>query len=381
MSADPGSTDGADTRPHEAISVLVVDDEETFRNFLSEGISLIGRGRYEPVCARSVDEALELLSDREVGALVTDIRMPGKDGLQLLLEIKKQSLRIPTVVMTAYGSPSVHAEAARRGAIRYIEKPFRFEDLIALLDEMIDEHAAEPPRSSLDLIEVVEMLCVGGKDMEVTVRTEDGNGKIHINQGEIRHAEFLGREGSGAFYELSAYRRSQISTSPSSEMPHATITQPWRELTQEAWRRRTNPILSGRAARVGGMGGGSILEDRDLPVPEPFWSKLPVDEVVRSAAVHLSGAQHPTLISHDDEGGDRLGPVERTILCVGSVLKLGPLVGCIIREPEESWILLPLGRGRTLTALCDGSVHIQAQIVSFAETFRSDDRVAPHGAE
>jgi|GEM_PF-4558853 len=342
----------------EIIPVLIVDDEATFCSFLSEGISMVGEGRYEAVCTHSVDSALDMIRERDFGAVVTDIRMPGKDGLQLLLDLKKQSMQIPTIVMTAYGSPSVHAEAAKRGAIRYIEKPFRFEDLIGLLDGMLSEQSHFRSRSGLDIIEVLEMLCMGNKSMAVRVRTEDGDGMVFVQDGEIVHADYLGRYGPGAFHEIVTFRNAAISTDPSGETNERTITQNWKELTEEAWRRRTSAKKT----------HPSLQENLEIPVSvlPPLFSKCSVDDVMESLETTFKGVRHPEIISQDDEGGERFAGMEQFSMGVGALLGCGRLISIIVKEHRQSWVVIPLGRGRTLTAIADGKSRIETDVREFA---------------
>ena len=347
------------------VPVLIVDDEATFCSFLSEGIALVGEGRYEAVCVHSVDSALEQIEEQDFGAVVTDIRMPGKDGLQLLLDLKRRSMQIPTIVMTAYGSPSVHAEAAKRGAIRYIEKPFRFEDLISLLDGMLSDQTHFRTRSGLDIIEVVEMLCVGNKDMAVRVRTDDGDGMIFVQDGDIIHAEYLGRAGPGAFHEIVSFRNAVISTDPSGFTDERSITRGWKDLTEEAWRRRTSATRTAFS---------SIKEvDSSIPVQPPLFSRCSVDDVMNSMKTKLPGTHHPELISHDDEGGEQVAGMEQAAMGFGGLLNCGAIVSIVVKEHRQSWVVMPLGRGRTLTAIADGKSRIESDLRLYAKELCSSE--------
>ncbi|MGE0258629.1 MAG: response regulator FixJ [Alphaproteobacteria bacterium] len=101
--------------------VYVIDDEEAVRD--SVAFLLEARG----LCVRSFASAGEFLAavpSLEPGCVVTDMRMPGLDGLGLLQQINERNLHWPVVVMTAHGEVSLAVRALKAGASDFIEKPF-----------------------------------------------------------------------------------------------------------------------------------------------------------------------------------------------------------------------------------------------------------------
>ena len=110
--------------------VLVVDDEQNLRHMLQ---TLLKREGYEAVGVPSVESALKELEDRPYDIVITDLRMPGQSGLDLVDEVRRRNLGTTVVVMTAYGSRDIAIEAMKRGAYDYISKPFEADELILLL--------------------------------------------------------------------------------------------------------------------------------------------------------------------------------------------------------------------------------------------------------
>jgi two-component system response regulator AtoC len=110
--------------------VLVVDDEQNLRHMLQ---TLLKREGYESVGVASVDGALKELEDRSYDIVITDLRMPGQSGLDLVDEVRRRNLGTTVVVMTAYGSRDIAIEAMKRGAYDYISKPFEADEIILLL--------------------------------------------------------------------------------------------------------------------------------------------------------------------------------------------------------------------------------------------------------
>ena len=123
-----------------SVSILVVDDEpdvaELFRQrFRSE----TRQGKYVLHYATSGVEALHQLAgeiERTLVAVLSDINMPGMDGLQLLGEIKQRSADLPVMMVTAYGDDERRRQAAEYGAAEFLTKPVDFEYLKAQLRQL-----------------------------------------------------------------------------------------------------------------------------------------------------------------------------------------------------------------------------------------------------
>jgi len=109
--------------------ILIVDDEESVVFFLGENLAELGPG-YKIETARSGEEALIRIAKQPFDLVITDLRMPGVDGLELLQTLHATQPDTRLILMTAYGSDQVEAEARRLKVYRYITKPFKIEDLV-----------------------------------------------------------------------------------------------------------------------------------------------------------------------------------------------------------------------------------------------------------
>jgi len=116
--------------------VLVVDDNEVFRRPLQRALEAAG---FEVVAVSSAEDALEVLHGSTVDVLLTDHRLPGMDGVQLITRIKATHPALAIIVMTAYGTIESAVEARRRGADDYLEKPFEVSDLLRALQRALDQ--------------------------------------------------------------------------------------------------------------------------------------------------------------------------------------------------------------------------------------------------
>ncbi len=107
-------------------TILVVDDEKNYLLVLKE--LLVDEG-YEVLTAQSGANALAILSETELDLVVTDMKMPGMSGLELLERLKLKDPQLPVVMMTAFGTVEKAVEAMKKGAFDYISKPFDNESL------------------------------------------------------------------------------------------------------------------------------------------------------------------------------------------------------------------------------------------------------------
>lgn len=100
--------------------ILVVDDDETQRKILQK---ILVREGYDVKIAAGGREALEIFKEKKADAVITDIKMPGMDGLQFFREIKKLDSDTPVILITAYGDVQSAVQAMEEGAAYYLEKP------------------------------------------------------------------------------------------------------------------------------------------------------------------------------------------------------------------------------------------------------------------
>jgi len=106
--------------------ILVVDDEEGVRELVKAGL---GRKGYRVAAAASAEEALAMLEREEPDAVITDLRMPGLPGDELVARLKRERPLLPVVVISGYGSMQSVVEVIKKGAEDYLPKPFTPQDL------------------------------------------------------------------------------------------------------------------------------------------------------------------------------------------------------------------------------------------------------------
>jgi two-component system, NtrC family, response regulator len=115
-------------------TILIVDDEKNYPLILSAVLQEEG---FETLTANSGQEALDVLTHSDVDLVLTDMKMPKMDGIELLQRIKQTDPELPVIMMTAYGTVEKAVEAMQKGAYNYILKPFDNEQLILYVDKAV----------------------------------------------------------------------------------------------------------------------------------------------------------------------------------------------------------------------------------------------------
>lgn len=132
--------------------ILLVDDEETLRFVLRE--TLISEG-YSVDVANDGFQALERVKVKSYDLLITDIKMHGMDGLQLIREIKRNGSHLKIIIITAYGSLEMVKEAARLGVIEFVSKPFKIQEIKDVITRnLCDDNTSSENNSSVKQFQV-----------------------------------------------------------------------------------------------------------------------------------------------------------------------------------------------------------------------------------
>jgi CheY-like chemotaxis protein len=118
--------------------ILIVDDSPGTRSAFRIGLTSMG---YQIATAANGKEALRMLSenvdsDERPDLLLTDLRMPQMNGMELIHTVRKLLPNLPAVLMSAYGDEGIKQKAARLQRCRYLDKPFTAEDLVEVIQAM-----------------------------------------------------------------------------------------------------------------------------------------------------------------------------------------------------------------------------------------------------
>jgi two-component system response regulator FixJ len=130
--------------------VYVIDDDEAMRDSLD---FLLGAADFDVTLFESARHFLNAVSSIDFGCVVTDVRMPEIDGIELLKRLKADRSALPVVIMTGHGDVPLAVEAMKLGAADFLEKPFEDDRLIGMIDAALRqaESSVQNEAATLDI--------------------------------------------------------------------------------------------------------------------------------------------------------------------------------------------------------------------------------------
>lgn len=249
--------------------VLIVDDEEDMvwtlkRNLRNEKLYI------DIFTARSGEEALEFLKKVSVDLIITDIKMPGMSGLDLLLNVKKLCPQTGVIVMTAYPTPEFRKDALFKGCLHFIEKPFDIKHLREAVKHAIaEDRGFKGTVTGIDLTDIIQINCISKVTAALRVRTASREGILFFKDGRIVNAICENLEGEEALYEILGFEGGTLESIKGAETPTETIAKGFEALLMEGLRRldEANRDKRGYDREVMDKGpekAGALNEDEDL---------------------------------------------------------------------------------------------------------------------
>ncbi len=210
-----------------AKKLLLVDDEIFFLEGLKEGLSEHEDIFTIDICF-SVDEAINLCKKNHYDLIVSDIRMPGKSGLDFFVYLRKQNYSGGFIAMTAYGSDKVLDKIKELGGLDIILKPFNlawFKDKI--LDFFSEEEGVSGVVDSIALASLLQIINLENKSLVVKIESKTSEGFLYFNKGEIVHAEYNELVGEEAAFHLIKMNKGRFSLLKGKKKVQKTINTPF----------------------------------------------------------------------------------------------------------------------------------------------------------
>ena len=220
--------------------MLVVDDEVNLRFAIERGLR---RSGHQADSASTVRQAIERLRSQPYDTVVTDLRMPGGDGLELIQWLGSYSPSTKILVISAYITEDFRKEYGNQTSIGILEKPVELAKLIALVEELGPRRGFYGNSIEVELFDYVQMVALSGRDKLVKVVTPISEGFIWFEHGDIVHAEFEQHSGEIAFYKVLAVGRGTFTEVFYTPPPKRTIMGSATGLLMEAARQMDEGTL------------------------------------------------------------------------------------------------------------------------------------------
>lgn len=294
--------------------LLIVDDEPLFRASIADTmrtrvpdlrIHEAGNGR----------EALDLIADRNIHAMVADLRMPIMSGFELLSELQRRGAYVPTVLVTAHGNVEIARDAKGFGVVAYMEKPVDLTTLVDVIGWVLEQPEANAI-NGVTLEGFLQLLSMERSTCTVRVVGPEGHGVLVFDDGVLEHAahgEILGHE---AVFEIASWPQpaifleaSKLETSPNIQMP---VMELLLEAAVRGDERASEEGVSGASTEEVGFDFSDVLapslENNTAPPEEAGaegkWNMSNVNEVL-DKCMTIEGAFAVALV--DFESGMTLG--------------------------------------------------------------------------
>ncbi|MGL1930380.1 MAG: response regulator [Desulfotalea sp.] len=204
--------------------VLIVDDEEDMLWMLQRNLSK-SIPDAEILAASSGEEALSVLSEKSASLVISDINMPGMNGLDLLVEINNIYPETSVIIMTAYPSSAFENEAMMSGALRFIEKPFDIKELKEIVNKILNQNDKfQGTIDGIELIDIVQFNGLSGATAALKVTTIEDEGMIFFQDGQIVHAMCGDKTGEDAFFTILNFQGGSLQNIRGAEAQDRTIT-------------------------------------------------------------------------------------------------------------------------------------------------------------
>jgi DNA-binding response OmpR family regulator/roadblock/LC7 domain-containing protein len=215
--------------------LLLVDDEESFLQSLKAGLQKFN-DIFDTDTCYSVKDAIKNVLARDYDVIVTDLRMPGKSGIDFLVFLKQIKYTGKLMVMSAYNTVDNIRRIRSLGNIDIFSKPFNVEWFKRKLIDFFSKEE-EVTFESIDLVTVMQVINLEKKTSAVQITVDEDKGFIYFEEGEIISAEFRGLRDEAAIREVLNFNKGQITIKKIKNRIKKTIRKPFVELLMDLTRR------------------------------------------------------------------------------------------------------------------------------------------------
>ncbi len=121
-------------------TIHIIDDDPSMQKYLKE---LVDTLNFRSKTYHSANEFLETYTDEGIGCLVLDLRLPGISGLELQQQLAGKNIDLPVIMISGFGDISTAVKAMKAGVLDFLEKPFRAQDLLDLINNAVNKHKVD----------------------------------------------------------------------------------------------------------------------------------------------------------------------------------------------------------------------------------------------
>jgi len=189
--------------------ILIVEDEAIMRESLRDWLT---DGGYQVETAEEGEEALKAIAEQDFGIVILDLKLPGKDGIEVLREAREKRPQLKGIIITAYPSVSTAVEAMKEGAVDYLPKPFELNDLEKLIRETLGPVQVEIKPKVVTVEAVAQPIAVEEAEVEEVIAVAPEEIPAHLKQGKAHFEAGRYREAISEFESILSIAPGNIET-------------------------------------------------------------------------------------------------------------------------------------------------------------------------
>jgi len=187
--------------------IMLVDDDISFLENMKDGLEYSIKN-LKLITHTNAEDAWKSLGKHPISLLITDQKLPGMSGLELVNLVDKKYPAIPIILITAYGTPKLKDHAMNRGAIKFVDKPIDLKEMIREVEKGLELSGDELTSiRKMSLATVLELISMEKKTASVVVKSRKTNksGRIWFKEGSLIDAEADNIEGIEAVFEMLSF--------------------------------------------------------------------------------------------------------------------------------------------------------------------------------
>lgn len=337
-----------ETLPHQ---VLIVDDEEPLLLSIMAGFE--DNDRFQIQTASNGREAIELIEGKKIDLLVTDLRMPEMDGIELLAAMTEREHHVPNIVMSAFGTPVIEDRLQKNGTLRFLDKPIELNTLEQAINEALDlVDELDGSLAGISLGSFLQLIQAEQKTGLVTVfGGGTRRGMLFFEDGSLLDGRSGKLAGDDAVLEMLSWDNVRISLEdlPEYEVETKVSADPMMLILEGARRKDENPetatldevkreLAKTSDTQLNTTSGGPMAGLKDT-------LKEMADEMDGVLAVQVTGMDGITIAVHNPTGADvdtmsaKFAMVMKLVdRSVGDLQGLGDFEENLV-QAQNAWIL------------------------------------------